>query len=149
MSYEKLLKDNLIKKQKPDFKQITHQLQRAIKDLETAKANLAIDLTWALAIAYHAMIRAGRALMYSKGFLPTTISTHKTIIEFTKFILGQEYDALISKFNRLRRKRHDFIYDSKNHITGSEAKSSLETAKNLIDNIIDLVKQENPEKHLF
>ena len=149
MSYEKFLKGNLIKNQTPDFKQISYQLQRSLKDLKTAEANLKIDLTWALAIAYHAMIRAGRALMYSKGYLPTTKRTHKTIVEFTKLILGHEYGALVSKFNRLRRKRHDFIYDSKNHITYSEANSSLDTAKKLIDKIIDLVKQENSEKDLF
>ena len=149
MSYEKFLKDNLIKQQKPDFKQISYQLQRALKDLNTAEANLKIDLTWSLTIAYHAMIRAGRALMYSKGFLPTTRKSHKTIVEITKQILGQDYDVLISKFNRLRRKRHEFIYDSKNHITHSEAISSLETGKQLIDKIVDLVKQENPERHLF
>lgn len=149
MSYEKFLKDNLIKQQKPDFKQISYQLQRALKDLNTAEANLKIDLTWSLTIAYHAMIRAGRALMYSKGFLPTTRKSHKTIVEITKQILGQDYDVLISKFNRLRRKRHEFIYDSKNHITHSEAVSSLETGKQLIDKIVDLVKQENPERHLF
>jgi len=143
VSYEKFIKDDLIKRQKPDFKQISYQLQRALKDLKTAEANLGIDLTWALTIAYHAMIRAGRALIYSKGFLPTTKKSHKTIVEFTKLILGQDYDALVSKFNRLRRKRHEFIYDSINHITRSEAKSSLDTAKSLIDKIVELVKQEN------
>jgi hypothetical protein len=40
MIYEKLLKDNLIKKEKPDFKQIAYQLKRAQKDLKTAKASL-------------------------------------------------------------------------------------------------------------
>lgn len=149
MSYERFLKDNLIKKQKPDFKQISYQIQRSLKDLKTSEANLEIDLTWSLTIAYHAMIRAGRALMYSKGFLPTTKKSHKTIVEFTKLILGQDYDVLVSKFNRLRRTRHDFIYDSKNHITHSEAVSSLETAKKLIDKIVDLVKQDNPERNLF
>ena len=149
MTYERFLKDKLTKKQKPDFKQISFQLRRSLKDLKTAEANLKIDLTWALAIAYHAMIRAGRALMFAKGFLPTTKRSHKTIVEFTKLILGHEYDALVSRFNRLRRKRHDFIYDSKNQITHSEAKSSLDTAKKLIDKIVDLVKQENPEKDLF
>ena len=149
MSYEKFLRDRLIKRQKPDFKQISYQLQRALKDLKTAEANLKIDLTWSLAIAYHAMIRAGRALMYSKGYLPTTKRAHKTIVEFTKLILGHEYDTLVSRFNRLRRKRHDFIYDSKNHITESEAKSSLETATKLINKIVDLVRKENPEKDFF
>ena len=40
MSYEKFLRDKLIKRQKPDFKQIVHQLQRSLKDLKTAEANL-------------------------------------------------------------------------------------------------------------
>lgn len=149
MNYEKFLKDNLIKKQKPDFRQIQLQLQRSLKDLKTAQANLNIDLTWAMAISYHAIIRAGRALMYSKGFLPTTRKSHKTIVEFTRLVLGHEYDTLVSKFNRLRRKRHDFIYNSKNRITHSEAISSLETAKKLIEEIIILVRKENPESHLF
>jgi len=149
VNYGKFLKSKLIKRQKPDFKQISHQLQRSLKDLKTAEANLKIDLTWSLAIAYHSMIRAGKALMYSKGYLPTAKRSHKTIVEFTKLMLGDEYHTLVSKFNRMRRKRHDFIYDSKNHITHSEAESSLKTAKKLIDKIIDLVKQENPEKDLF
>lgn len=149
MNYEKFLKNKLIKKQKPDFTQIQFQLQRSLKDLKAAEANLNIDLTWAMAISYHAIIRAGRALMYSKGFLPTTRKSHKTIVEFTKLVLGHEYDTLVSKFNRLRRKRHDFIYDSKNRITHSEAISSLETSKKLIDEIIMLVRKENPESNLF
>lgn len=149
MTYERFLRDKLVKRQKPDFKQIFYQLQRSSRDLKTAEANLGIDLTWSLTIAYHAMIRAGRALMYSKGYLPTTKTSHKTIVEFTKLILGHDYDTLIGKFNRLRRKRHDFIYDSKNHITCSEAKSSLDTAKKLIHRIVDLVKQESPEGYLF
>lgn len=149
MSYERFLRDKLIKKQTPDFKQIEHQLKRARKDLKTAELNLSIDLTWAFAIAYHAMMRAGKALMYSKGYLPTALRSHKTIIEFAKLSLGSEYENLIGRFNRMRRQRHDFIYDSKNHITLHEAKSSIETAKNLIDEIITLVIKENPERDLF
>jgi len=149
MNYERWVKDNLIKKQEPDFKQIDQQLKRSQKDLKTAESNLAIDLTWAFTIAYHAMIRAGRALMYSQGYLPTARQTHKTVVEFTKIILGEKYDSLIGRFNRMRRQRHDFIYDSKNHITATEAKTSIDTAKQLIEEIITLVKKENPEKELF
>jgi len=67
MSSERLLKNRLIKKQTPDFKQIEHQLKRAMIDLRAAGSMFSIDLTWAFTIAYHAMIRASRALMYSKG----------------------------------------------------------------------------------
>ena len=149
MIYEKFLKDNLIKKEKPDFKQISYQLKRAQKDLTTAEANLSIDLTWAFAIAYHAMMRASKALMYSKGYLPTAKRSHKTIVEITKLILGSEYESIIGRFSRMRRRRHDFIYDSKNHITLHEAKASIETAKKLIDEIVILVRKENPERDLF
>ena len=149
MNYEEFLKDNLIKKQNPDFKQIERQLKRAQKDLKTAESNLSIDLTWAFTIAYHAMIRSGRALIYSKGYLPTTKNSHKTIIEFTKLILGTEFENLLGHFNRMRRRRHEFIYDSVNHITFPEAKSSIDTARKLIEKIIALEKKENPEKELF
>jgi len=80
MSYEKFLRDKLIRRQRPDFKQIAHQLERSLKDIKTAEANLKIDRTWSYAIAYHSMIRAGRALMYSKGFLPTAKQSHNTIV---------------------------------------------------------------------
>lgn len=122
MNYKRLLKDKLIKRQRPNFKQIAYQLKRSLKDLEVAEANLKIDLTWSFTITYHSMLRASRALMYSKGYLPTSVKSHKTIVEFTKLILGDEYKNLISRFNRMRRLRHNFIYNSKNHITYREAK---------------------------
>ena len=84
--------------------------------------------------------------MYSKDYLPTIKRSHKTIVEFTKLILGDEYFALVGKFNRMRRKRHDFIYGSENHTTYQEAKSSLVTAKKLIDKIIALVETEEGNK---
>lgn len=149
MIYEKFLKDSLIKKEKPDFKQIECQIKRANKDLRTAEANLSIDLTWAFAIAYHAMMRASKALIYSKGYLPTAKKSHKTIVELTRLILGNEYENLMGHFSRMRRRRHDFIYDSKNHITPHEAKTSIEMARKLINEIIILVRKENPEKDLF
>lgn len=37
MAYEKFLKDRLIKKQRPDFRQIEYQLKRARRDLKTSR----------------------------------------------------------------------------------------------------------------
>ncbi len=98
MSYEKLLRERLIKKQSPDFKQIEYQLKRAQKDLQTDESNLSIDLTWAFTIAYHAMIRASKAFMFSKGYLPTTKQSHKTIVEFTKLTIDVGVLMLMGKF---------------------------------------------------
>lgn len=108
----------------------------------TAEGVVTIDLTWSFAIAYHAMMRAGRALMFSQGYLPTTKSSHKTIMEFTRLSLGDEYQDLLLRFNRMRRKRHDFIYDSQNQTTISEVKSALRTAKELIEKVAALVAED-------
>lgn len=149
MNFEKFVRENLIKKLQPDFNQIAAQLKRAQKDLKTAKTVLVDDPTWAFTISYHAMLRAGRALMFSKGYLPTANQSHKTIVEFTETLIGPEYANIISRFNRMRRQRHNFIYDSQNHITTSEAKTAIETAGKMVEKIIDLIKKDNPQKELF
>jgi hypothetical protein len=89
MNYDRFLRNNLIKKVNPNSAQIQHQIKRSEQDLETAQANLSIDTTWSLTIAYHAMIRACRALMYAQGYLPTAQQTHKTLVEFAKVFLGE------------------------------------------------------------
>ena len=135
MSYERWLKDRLIKKQAPDHGEINKQLNRASKDLRTAEALSSIDRTWSFTIAYHAMIHAGRAFMFSKGYLPTTLNPHKTIVEFTREALGSQYGDLILRFDRMRRKRHDFIYNSENNTTEGEALAAIKTALDLIRRI--------------
>jgi len=149
MNFERFVRENLVKKQQPDFNQIAGQLKRAQKDLKTAKSVLTADPTWAFAISYHAMLRAGRSLMFSKGYLPTPSQSHKTIIEFTKILLGEDYANVMSRFNRMRRQRHNFIYDSKNHITISEAKTAIDIAEKLVERIINLVRKINTQKELF
>jgi uncharacterized protein (UPF0332 family) len=149
MNLERLLKENLVKKQKPDFKQITQQVLRAEKDVQTAQATIKTDKTWAITIAYHSMIRAGRALMYSKGYLPTAKFTHKTIVEFTKDALGQELDTLVIRFERLRKRRHEFIYESKNHVTDEEANAAIDTANKITAEVKRLIRAANPQAELF
>jgi uncharacterized protein (UPF0332 family) len=146
MTYGRFLKDNLVKEQKPDFRQIEAQLKRARKDLKTAEEVSSFDLTWAYTISYHAMLRAGRALMYANGFLPTVRNTHKTIVEFTKIILGEKYANTVARFSRMRRERHDFIYDARNGFTLHDVSTAIATAGKLIDEIVVIVNKENPQK---
>lgn len=148
MSYKELLRNRLVKRQRPDFDQIAKQISRARKDLKTAEANLSIDTSWAVTIAYHAMLRSGRALMYSQGYLPTAKRSHKTIVQATSKALGKDYSALIARFNRLRRRRHGFIYATRNHISLREARSALSTANKLIDKIASVIRKENPQREL-
>lgn len=67
--FESYFKKGFLKHQRVNFKQIEKQVARARKDLETAQSVLAKDPEWAATIAYHAMLRSGRALLFSKGYL--------------------------------------------------------------------------------
>jgi uncharacterized protein (UPF0332 family) len=148
MSYEKFLENKLIKKIEPDFKQIAVQIRRARKDLRTAEKVMASDRTWSFTITYHAMVRAGKALMYAHGYLPTATRSHKTVVDFTGIVLGDEFDDLFRRFNRMRRRRHDFIYDALNNISETEVKSSIKAAKRFIDRTVQLIAEIHPELRL-
>ncbi len=109
MTLKRLEAQGQIEKVKIDRKQIVSNLIRARRDILTAKANLDIDEEWTYAIAYHAMLRAGRALMFASGYRPKGKDQHKTVVEFSAEILGGEFKHLVNRFNRMRIKRHDFI----------------------------------------
>ena len=106
-----MLNQGLIKKQKVDFSHIEALLLRAQKDIIAARANLEIDEEVTYNYAYLAMLRGGRAIVFMKGFRSVDGQQHKTIIELSGEILGEEFKNIIKKFDRMRRKRNQFTYD--------------------------------------
>lgn len=149
MDLKRLEAQGLIEKRGFDPKQITSNLNRARHDLRTAKANLKIDEEWAYAIAYHAMLRAGRALMFASGYRPRGKDQHKTVVEFCTEILGTEFQHLTTRFNRMRVKRHDFIYEPERPIPRTEAVKSLESAEQFVEEIIRRIEKLNAQKRLM
>jgi uncharacterized protein (UPF0332 family) len=139
------LRNGLIKKQQPNFIQIAAQINRAIKDLATYKLVAGKDPEWAASIAYQAMLRTGRALLFSFGYLPADGQQHKTVVEITGLILGKEYETVVLQFERFRRKRNQFFYDSVDTANETEAKKSAETARSLIEAIKKQIKTLNPQ----
>ena len=130
--FESHLKKGLLKEQRVNFKQIEKQIARARKDLETAQSVLAKDPEWAATIAYHAMLRSGRALLFSKGYLPADGGQHKTVVELTQHLLGKEYSTLVARFEKMRRKRNIFFYESDPFGTLTEAENALKAAAQLV-----------------
>jgi len=135
MSLPRLESQGLIEKVKYDDKQVQANLLRARRDLLTSRATLKIDEEWAYAIAYHAMLRAGRALMFASGYRPRGKDQHKTVVEFCAEILGKDFQDLTGRFNRMRAKRHDFIYEPERPIPKTEATQSLESAERFVREI--------------
>jgi uncharacterized protein (UPF0332 family) len=131
---KQLEKQSLIERVTFGSKQVLANLKGARRDLVIAKANLEIDEAWAHTIAYNAMLRAGRALMFSLGYRPKGKDQHKTVVEFCADVLGEEFKTLTTRFNRMRTKRHNFIYDDQ-PIPKTEARQSLATAEQFVAEI--------------
>jgi uncharacterized protein (UPF0332 family) len=148
MKFEELENKGLIRRIKINFKQIYNFLSRSKQDLQTAKFNLSIDEAWSYAIAYHAMLRAGRSLMMSFGFRPLGKNQHATVVRFASIVFGNEYKDLIHKFDRMRRKRHDFIYEPNRPIPRQEADQAIADTEELIKQILHVIKKKDPQKDL-
>ena len=146
MRFEELEEKGRIKKIKVNFKQIYNFLLRSRKDLQTSKANLTIDKEWSYTIAYHAMLRAGRALMMSFGYMPRGRDQHTTVVRFTSIVFGDQLKDLIRKFDRMRRKRHDFIYEPDRPVPKQEAEQSIKDAEALVKQIWFFVEEKDPQK---
>jgi len=146
---KRLESQGLIEKVTTSSKQVVSHLRRAQKDLVTAKATIGVDEEWAYTIAYHAMLRAGRALMFSLGYRPKGKDQHKTVVEFCTASLGESYKTLTTRFNRMRVKRHDFIYEPERPIPRTEAVKSLESAEQFVKEIAAKIRQSDRQDYLF
>lgn len=140
------INQGLIKTQQPNFKQIEKQILRAEKDFKTFRLVEEEDPEWASTIAYQAMLRIGRALLFSYGYLPVERQQHKTVVEITGKVLGPNFNLVIKQFDRLRKKRNIFFYDSEDAQNLTEAEKALETAKNLLVEVKNKIKALNPQQ---
>ena len=147
MPFNAYLKKGYLKPQRANFKQIEKQIIRAKKDLQTASALLSQDPEWTATIAYQAMLRAGRALIFSKGYLPADGAQHRTVVELTGQLLGKSYSSLVEKFEKMRRCRNLFFYESDPFGSMTDAKISLKAASELVDLIEKTIIKENPQQH--
>ncbi len=135
MNSLRLEKLGLIEKTRVNPNQVKANLKRARRDLGTSKANLNIDEEWAYTIAYHAMLRAGRAWIFASGHRVKGKDQHKTVVDFCAETLGEGFKGLTTRFNRMRVKRHDFIYEPERPIPKTEAVQSIESAEQFVNEI--------------
>ncbi len=145
MQFAELEEKGLIGRTETSFKQIYNFLSRSRKDLQTSKDDLSIDEEWSYAIAYHAVLRAGRALMMSFGYRPRGRDQHTTVVRFTSIVFGDQFKDLIRNFDRMRRKRHDFIYEPDRPIPRQESEQSIRDAEALVKQIWLFINEKDPQ----
>ena len=149
MGYEDLRERGLVEEIRPDFRQISALLTRAVKDLSTARANVSIDKEWAYTIAYQAMVRAAKAMVMAEGWRPKGRDQARTIVLLVGEILGEEARSLVNGFDRMRRKRQDFIEEPETPIPRYEVEGALKDAQRLIEKIVELAREKNPQLALL
>jgi len=142
---EEYLNKGLLKRQKSNYHTAEKLILRALKDLKTSKANLNIDEGTAYAIAYLAMLRAGRAFMLLKELRPADGYQHKTVVELMAYFLEKKFESLVEHFDRMRKKRNIFTYDVSISISKTEANNALNTAAEFVNVIRDIIRRENPQ----
>ncbi len=132
MDLEELLKEGRIHKEKISSQEIKRALARAERDLKTARKIMAEDWDWGFAVTYNAVLQASRAYMFAKGYRPSHGEGHKNTFTFMKIVMGEEYEDLISYFDRMRNKRNQAIYDVAGLITETEAKTLFAKATEFV-----------------
>ena len=91
------------------------------------------------------MLRLGRALIFSYGYLPADGQQHKTVVEITGRILGKDFDLLVQYFDRMRRSRNTFFYDSLDTNSEAQARKAYGTAKILLEAVKAKIRKNNPQ----
>jgi uncharacterized protein (UPF0332 family) len=133
---EEFERQGLIKKLPVDKKKVEDAALHAHRDLKTARAVLSTDYDWAYTIAYNAVLQAGRALMFSKGYRPEGNSQHISVVKFAGLFLNKN-DAVI--FDRMRRKRNSSVYESSGTVTETEAEYAISQSEILVQKIVALI----------
>jgi len=142
MSLEKLLRDRIVEKTFPDKNLALKTLKLASRDLKAAKDALKNEnYDWSLAIAYNAMLQAGRSLMFLKGYRPYSQYKHVAVVQFVHEVFGKEItDRIVNVFNRMRKKRHRVVYEEPEIVSNDEAENAIKFAEEFVNNVSKIVE---------
>jgi uncharacterized protein (UPF0332 family) len=140
-SIESLLAEGIIQQCPLDLKAVNNLLARAGVDLETAARNLSADEECAYTYAYNAMLRAGLALMFAKGYRPDIKNKHRNIVRFAGCVVKGKLKGVIIDYDRMRRSRNRFIYEPDIPCSRKEAKAAINTARAFVNQVSGLVKE--------
>jgi len=145
---QKLEREGKIKKQTAGLVQVEALLRESMKDLDEAKkiAHIATRATYLL--AYNAMLKAGRSLLLFKGYIPADGGQHKTVVEMTSAILGENFRHLCDQFESMRRRRNELTYEAGILISGTDSKRAFADARQHVKEVMEEVKSKNPQLEL-
>lgn len=141
MEYDELLNSRRIRKEKVSRVEVENALERAERDLQTARELIERDRDWSFAVAYDAVLQVSRAYMFAQGFRPASSESHKNTFAFMRLAMGKDYEEMMSYFDRMRNKRNQAIYEIAGLITETEAHNILKKAEGFVAIIREELKK--------
>lgn len=146
---EKLRGEGKLRDQKAAFVQIEGLLGDALKDIAEAKAVIGVGERACFILAYQAMLKAGRALLFLNGLRPADGAQHMTVIQVCESLLGPSFKSLAQQFESMRRIRNKITYEYGALLAHSEVERALDDAEKWIRAIGGKVKDKNPQFELL
>jgi len=134
---EDLVQEGLISPLVVDPGRVTEALAIAHRDLEVARTLLSSSSDWAFTVAYNAILQGGRAMLFSKGYRPAGSNQHISVVRFCEEFLSRD-DA--EWFERMRRKRHQSVYDSAGSVSRIEAGTAVKKAEKILHTLESLIR---------
>lgn len=132
MTFDDLLKSGRIRRERISQREVQQALQRAERDLKTARKVMASDWDWGFAITYDAVLQASRAYMFANGYRPASAEGHKNTLAFMRAAMDSDYQEMIAYFDRMRIKRNQAIYDVAGLISETEARHLFKSATEFV-----------------
>lgn len=142
MNLEELLRKGEIGKIKRSPELVEKTLRLAERDLKAAEDNFEADnYDWVLAIAYNAMLQAGRALMFHHGYKPRGEFKHVSVVRFAKAVSPKDMGRnMVAVLDRMRRKRHRVVYDMPEAVSRAEAEEALSLAEDFVSSMEAMIR---------
>jgi uncharacterized protein (UPF0332 family) len=142
MNLSELLSKGLVEKFQSDQEQIKNEIDIAKSDLTSAKKMLTIDeWGWAHNAAYNAMLQAGRALMYFKGYRPKSTEHHLAVVSFVQAVFPSQFSPeILQALSKARLRRNESLYDRAGSISPTQGKNLVEKAEIFVNKAIEILK---------
>ena len=122
---------------------------KAERSLTSSRKISTQDPESAFTLAYESMLKASMALMFSRGYRPRVqLGHHKTLVNFSKYILGDDFTGLTATYDQMRSKRNRVIYDVA-AVSAAEVKEAEAMAEEYLRVVKKTIEKENPQLKLL
>lgn len=142
MNLSDLLNKGLVEKFQSDPEQVKNEMEIAKNDRASAKNMLTIqEWGWAHNAAYNAMLQAGRALMFSKGYRPRSSEHHVAVVSFAEAVYSSKFpNEVLQAFSKARLRRSESMYDRAGSISEKQARNLVDKAEIFVSQTKEILK---------